>query len=480
MVELSDKGRGIPPVGMEVHRAMGTGGVVYRASVSDGKTGQANGDVGFIHNGEKVEQGNYIGFENDQKLEIQYYSKKEDLQEDKVVSYVKISDGSGNQRYATIVSPSERQQTNSYNPLVVATKKNGVIRHSLNRNFSKVNEWKQIKESLWKTFLSDIALDESESQNVDELMEEIQNNEAQFSDLVYQHWNQEKIGCTKPAPVIKSSTAGDVSVSREVCKKDRTLSKTNKDYRQMLENFLKDNSNKFVPDTWKQMSDEMKSKSKKEIEKLDDRIIFILSYINHQRNLGAKKDITKKWKNKLKVDAIEEDGLKSLAVFLYDFECTVQQLRKQKDNNFRLRDTQILAILMLLPNSMIKVHRRLAQVFTGEGKSLIVAAVAIALVHSWYYGGGISDQRVDVITSNDLLALRDSNLSVAEGGLKDLYEYFGVPVANNCSQSEDERTASYSANVVYGQLAHFQRDYLLTEFYSRNILLQQTKFIRHY
>ncbi|XP_059353423.1 uncharacterized protein LOC132088545 [Daphnia carinata] len=356
-----------------------------------------------------------------------------------------------------------------YHPLVTPTKKNGVIRHSLNRHFSKVNEWKQMKESLWKFFLSSTALEDNESQNVDELMEEIQNNEAQFSDLVYEQLNQEKIGCTKPAPVIKCISAGDSSVSQEAFSKHRTLSKANKDNRQMLESFLNDNSNRCIPDTWKQMSDEMKSKSRKKIESREDRIIFILSYINYQRKEGEKENIRKKWKKKIKVDAIKEDDLKSLAVFLYDFECAVQQLRKPIDNNFRLRNTQILAILMLFPNSMVNVERRLAQVFTGEGKSFIVAAVAIALVHGYYYGGKISNQRIDVITSNDLLALRDSNLSVAEGGLKDLYEYFSVPVANNCSESEDERKASYTANVVYGQLAHFQRDYLLTKFYSRNI-----------
>ncbi|XP_057366967.1 uncharacterized protein LOC130687829 [Daphnia carinata] len=464
ILELLDKDRGLPPVGMEVYQAMGTGGVVYKASVSDGKTGQANGDVGFIHNGDKDQQGNYIGFENDQKLEIKYYSKLEELQKDEVASYVEVSDGSRNQRYATIVSTFERYS----NPSAKAMKKYGVIRHSLNRHFSKVNEWKQMQESLWKMFLSDIALEENELPNVDALVEEIQNNEAQFSDLVHQQLGEVKIGCTKPAPGIKGSPAGDSGVSQEESSKDRTLNKATMDNRQKFENFLKDNSNKFIPDTWKQMSEAMTTKSQKEIKVLEDRIIFILSYINDQRTLGKKVNITTKWKKNLKVDATKDGDLKSLAVFLYDFECAVQQLRKPIDKNFRLRDTQILAILMLLPNSEETAERKLAQVATGEGKSLIVAAVAIAVVRSWFVGKKAT-QKIDIITRNDLLALRDSNLSVADGGLRDLYKYFGVSVANNCSQSEDERTASYTAKVVYGQLAHFQRDYLLTKFYSRNI-----------
>jgi preprotein translocase subunit SecA len=74
-----------------------------------------------------------------------------------------------------------------------------------------------------------------------------------------------------------------------------------------------------------------------------------------------------------------------------------------------------------------------------------------------------------VITSNDMLALRDSNLSVADGGMRNLYEFFNISVANNCSQSVRNRTKAYNATVVYGQLANFQRDYLMDYFYHHNI-----------
>ncbi|EFX76442.1 hypothetical protein DAPPUDRAFT_55061, partial [Daphnia pulex] len=103
----------------------------------------------------------------------------------------------------------------------------------------------------------------------------------------------------------------------------------------------------------------------------------------------------------------------------------------------------------------------LAQVSTGEGKSLIVAGVAIA--HA------LSGKKIDVIISNDVLALRDSNMSVADGGLRNIYEYFKVKVANNCSHTEDDRVKAYDSAVVYGELANFQRDYLLDSFYGCNI-----------
>lgn len=68
-----------------------------------------------------------------------------------------------------------------------------------------------MKTSLCKAFLSD-SLEENQSPNIDQLMEEIQSNEAHFDDLVYLQFNQEKVRCTKPAPVIKGSATCDSSV----------------------------------------------------------------------------------------------------------------------------------------------------------------------------------------------------------------------------------------------------------------------------
>ncbi|XP_059350778.1 uncharacterized protein LOC130693116 [Daphnia carinata] len=469
ILELSNKERGLPLAGMEMYQAMDIGGVVYKASGSDGRTGQASGDAGFIYNGDQNQSGNFIGFENYQTLEIRYYSKKDELKKDKVISYARAYGCSENQRYATIVSTFGQQKGSSVSPRE-ATKKNAVIRQSLVHHFTKINVRKQMNESLCKTFLFD-PLEENQSLNIDQLMEEIQSNEAHFDDLVYLQFNQEKVRCTKPVPVVKSSATCAPSVSPKIASNVRTLSEDNKENRRMLERFLKDNLENFKPDTWKQLSEQLKLESKKKIEKLDERLVYIFSYLNHERNSRQKENIGKKWNKKININETE-DGLKSLAVFLYDFECAVQQLRKPTDDNFRLRDNQILAVLMLLPKPKMSFdvtkqpfYRSLAQVSTGEGKSLIVAAVAIVHVRH----GFSSKKPIDVITSNDLLALRDSNLLVAEGGLKDLYEYFDVSVANNSSQSEDIRKASYSAEVVYGQLANFQRDYLLDKFYDRNI-----------
>ncbi|KAI9551247.1 hypothetical protein GHT06_006398 [Daphnia sinensis] len=151
-------------------------------------------------------------------------------------------------------------------------------------------------------------------------------------------------------------------------------------------------------------------------------------------------------------------------VFVYDYAVQKKCTKKGDEQTFRLRDTQRVTIVTLLLSEGKNV---LTQVSTGEGKSLIVAGVAIAF--ALCRNKENKKKKIDVITSNDVLARRDSTLTVADCGLRDLYEYFNVSVANNCSQWVDERTQAYNAIVVYGQLANFQRDYLLDNFYDHNI-----------
>jgi hypothetical protein len=176
------------------------------------------------------------------------------------------------------------------------------------------------------------------------------------------------------------------------------------------------------------------------------RNIKRLITINHKRFAGQIR--------KTVVELSEGNEL-LLAEYLHLYDSVVRHVM-----GFPLRDTQRVAIMFLINHFLIKKNI-LVQVSTGEGKSLIVAGVAIFCA--------LTGLKVDVVTSNDVLALRDSTLSVADGGLRDLYEYFKVGVANNCSQSQDVRAKAYNSAVVYGELANFQRDYLLHTFYGLNV-----------
>nr|XP_049465269.1 uncharacterized protein LOC125906394 isoform X1 [Anopheles coluzzii]XP_049465270.1 uncharacterized protein LOC125906394 isoform X1 [Anopheles coluzzii]XP_049465271.1 uncharacterized protein LOC125906394 isoform X1 [Anopheles coluzzii] len=120
---------------------------------------------------------------------------------------------------------------------------------------------------------------------------------------------------------------------------------------------------------------------------------------------------------------------------------------------FKLRDTQLLTILALLVND----NSTLAQVSTGEGKSLIVVATAIIKA--------LLGEKVDIITSSSVLAQRDAVTN------NDIYELFGLSAYHNCSEQIEERKEAYSCNqIIYGGLGNFQRDYLFDRFYGKHVV----------
>uniref|UniRef100_A0A914DIL7 Chloroplast protein-transporting ATPase n=1 Tax=Acrobeloides nanus TaxID=290746 RepID=A0A914DIL7_9BILA len=164
-----------------------------------------------------------------------------------------------------------------------------------------------------------------------------------------------------------------------------------------------------------------------------------------------------KWIPELKKDYIQQvvDKTKFYS-FLLQIVDEVINLKR----GYRLRDSHKIAILSALTSNT----KLLMQVATGEGKSLIIAVIAIIKA--------IEGETVDVITSSHVLAKRDADFNKDnQEGMGDLYAYFGVKVGHNCDEdSEIRRKAYQSCLVVYGDLGNFQRDFLLDTYYNKNIL----------
>ena len=119
-----------------------------------------------------------------------------------------------------------------------------------------------------------------------------------------------------------------------------------------------------------------------------------------------------------------------------------------------LHNNLIISILLFWKT---KNHLFLA-IGTGEGKSWLTLGFSIMKV---LYG-----ETVDVITSSNLLAVRDAQLKV----FNDVYDVFGVTYGHNCHENLQKRQEVYSTkNVVYGSLMNFQRDYLLDTFYGKKL-----------
>ncbi|WP_341757413.1 helicase-related protein [Candidatus Tisiphia endosymbiont of Ditula angustiorana] len=210
----------------------------------------------------------------------------------------------------------------------------------------------------------------------------------------------------------------------------------------------------FTTDT-KDIEDNSESNNyQSRISELQIKYQKIVEYYKGWANKGAKEihDWAKGKKNNLN----DEDICEAIAV--------MDRANELVTGGYRLRDTQILAVLSFL--SIEENKGKLCQIQTGEGKTTIVSLLAVIK--------RLQGEKVDIITSNNVLA--------AEGvaAREDFYSLFGFSVAtnnpdNNHGNNEDTDNGSskkdqeepkicYRADIVYGSISNFQFDYLKDSF----------------
>jgi tetratricopeptide (TPR) repeat protein len=114
---------------------------------------------------------------------------------------------------------------------------------------------------------------------------------------------------------------------------------------------------------------------------------------------------------------------------------------------FLPRDIQILSVLSLMYKD--KSQGRLAQIYTGEGKTTTIAILAVLNV--------MQGKKVDIVTSSEVLAQRDALEK------KPFYELFGITVADNSSVYRAQKKC-YTADVVYGDTGNYEADILCDEY----------------
>ncbi|CAF3427659.1 unnamed protein product, partial [Rotaria sp. Silwood2] len=125
---------------------------------------------------------------------------------------------------------------------------------------------------------------------------------------------------------------------------------------------------------------------------------------------------------------------------------------RPKGPKIHLRHTQKMAVLIAAESE----KNTLLQVNTGEGKTLLIATLAILRAKQ--------NKTVDIITSSPVLAGRDVEK------MKPLFNHFRITASHNCEEQLDPRKLAYKSQIVYGDMQHFQRDFLLHNFYKKNIL----------
>lgn len=116
------------------------------------------------------------------------------------------------------------------------------------------------------------------------------------------------------------------------------------------------------------------------------------------------------------------------------------------------RAIQMISLLALFKSR----NGKLAEIATGEGKSLIVAMFATIKALEQGYE---NRKQIDIVTSSSVLAMRDAE------EFKDFYKQFGLTVSHNIDESMGNTPKTcYAADIVYGDLRHFIGDGLRDTF----------------
>ncbi|HEY5308117.1 MAG TPA: preprotein translocase subunit SecA, partial [Casimicrobiaceae bacterium] len=102
---------------------------------------------------------------------------------------------------------------------------------------------------------------------------------------------------------------------------------------------------------------------------------------------------------------------------------------------------------MQLLGGMALHHGKIAEMRTGEGKTLVATLPA--------YLNALTGNGVHIVTVNDYLAKRDADW------MGRIYRFLGLSVGVNLSQmSHDEKQLAYAADITYGTNNEFGFDYL--------------------
>ena len=192
-----------------------------------------------------------------------------------------------------------------------------------------------------------------------------------------------------------------------------------------------------------------------ELEKCNQNNPHILSAIQHGEFKNKIKAITEAheggintwtaeailaWSQSMKASRAQAASLSEIIAVL----CRAMALATQHEP----RTAQLLSLLVLLDANQ---HGRLAQIATGEGKSMIVAMLAAINV--------LQGKKPDIVTSSSVLAKREAEHQKA------FFSVLDITVSHNGHDTEDvDRHMCYKADVVYGDAPHFQGDVLRQDY----------------
>ncbi|CAF4866157.1 unnamed protein product, partial [Rotaria sp. Silwood1] len=214
----------------------------------------------------------------------------------------------------------------------------------------------------------------------------------------------------------------------------------------IINNITKSSSNRWMNELNKIVNEQNKSKS---LKKLLQELGEVNSFINLDNLEQQYKKVMKYYeKETIRMTSFEIQTQQNYIDEYYKIAVIIQAVYIFKQ--VQPRDIQILSLLLFIENER-KKQGRLAQIRTGEGKSIIVAMLAV------YLSLESSKKYVDIITTSEILAQRDAQEFAS------FYQMFNLTVGHNCHDPSEN--SNYSFDIIYGTVTQFAGDLLRTEFY---------------
>lgn len=173
--------------------------------------------------------------------------------------------------------------------------------------------------------------------------------------------------------------------------------------------------------------------------KLDKNILDMARYIQESKNLSFK--------------SLESFKKKFRDIINKNCSCTKKQILELIyhfvffKKGFNLRNPQLISLIICTePNYNLNILKKLLQVNTGEGKTLINQCLALYFV--------LHELKVDIVTSSDVLVKDNANDAIK------FFENTGISVAYIDSNvqtygSLEEQRKCYSADILYGTCHQF-------------------------
>ena len=216
-----------------------------------------------------------------------------------------------------------------------------------------------------------------------------------------------------------------------------------------INNFFKGNpSNRNIEELIKAHIDILKEKELPIPSEVED--LEIIKRVNHIKHLSQNYIGQKITKENIPAELKSKDD---------DLIAIINNVIKEV-KGYSLRDSQIYSLIILLKKKQNK--GKIAQILTGEGKTIIINCLTIIMV--------LKGHKVDIITSNPILSKRDAEES------KEIYTKFGITVGCNIEDGlnlfnlyKSSEKECYSKDVVYGTTFEFQGDILKHEYNLINV-----------